>query len=222
MRLDRVVRVGPGETFYIPRGVPHRVVGDEPDERAASLYGGASLSLAYGYMPPTWTTLRHVLAERVSSDPVLAEQMPPRVWESADDAMIAGYLERLRRVAAEMTVADVRASLEGYRLGQPAHEAEPHLAEVLATGEMADDDLVVPRRGLSARVETSARGCRLAFAGDRAVDGPAAIRPALDYVAQRSAPFAVRDMPGRLSDTSKRKLAKKLVTEGFLRRCFQN
>lgn len=218
MTVRRTVRVEQGETFYLPRGIPHRVAADEPDAGEPAPFGGASLSLGFGFLPPTWATVYQVLGRKVTGDPVLAQQMPPRPWDTVEDEEIERHLEHLARLVDELTVKDVRRVLEEARTSRPSPDAEPHLAEVLAREAPGDDDRLVPRSGLAPRVEGSGDRCRLIFAGDRAVEGPQAVRPAFEWVARQEEPFAVREIRGGLTARSRRVLARKLVAEGYLRR----
>jgi hypothetical protein len=80
--------------------------------------------------------------------------------------------------------------------------------------ELQADTKLQRRRGRICRVVEGAGHATIQYSGGR-ITGPAKIAQALKYVAEHRS-FAIRSLPGDLSDREKIVLARRLVREGLL------
>jgi mannose-6-phosphate isomerase-like protein (cupin superfamily) len=199
------VLLEPGLSMYLPTGTPH----------AARAQETVSLHVTLGINQLTWRglverTVRDVLAEVPErhlpagylDDPgALAGELGDRLAEVAD---------RLREVDATTAVeSEVRRFLtgRGSRLGGG-------LRDVLAVGDLHDGTRLRRRPGHPCVLLD--RGDRLeVLLGDRAMDVPARIRPALEEVRART-DLTPADLAGHLDPQGRLVLCRRLVREGLL------
>ncbi|WP_243838676.1 cupin domain-containing protein [Aeromicrobium yanjiei] len=195
----------PGMSVYLPTGTPH----------AARAQDTVSLHVTIGINQLTWRGL----VERSLRD-VLAE-VP-------DQHLPAGYLDqpadlaeelgrRLETLAGRIRGLDPAASVED-EVRRFLTSRSPRLAgglhDVLAVATI--DDTTRLRRRPGHPCVLLARDDRLeVLLGDRAIDMPARLRPALTEVRARRE-LAPRDLAGHLDEQSRLVLCRRLVREGFL------
>ena len=194
----------PGHVMYLPTGTPH----------AARAQDTVSLHITIGINQLTW---RGLVERSLSS---LAAEVP-------SDHLPAGYLEDPQALAHQLgrhlsDIADrlhsvdptevMDAEVRRFLTSRP-----PRLEGALVDGlslEAIDDDTLLRRRPGHPCVLVD-KGERLeVLLGDRALDVPARLRPALDLVRSR-AELRPRDLP--LDEQSRLVLARRLVREGLLR-----
>jgi len=194
----------PGHVMYLPTGTPH----------AARAQDTVSLHITIGINQLTW---RGLVERSLSS---LAAEVP-------SDHLPAGYLEDPQALAHQLgrhlsDIADrlhsvdptevMDAEVRRFLTSRP-----PRLEGALVDGlslEAIDDDTLLRRRPGHPCVLVD-KGERLeVLLGDRALDVPARLRPALDLVRNR-AELRPRDLP--LDEQSRLVLARRLVREGLLR-----
>ena len=195
----------PGHVMYLPTGTPH----------AARAQDTVSLHVTIGINQLTWRGL----VERALSS--LAAEVPT-------DHLPAGYLEDPQMLAHQLGrhLSDIADRLRGV---DPAAAVEdevrrflssrpPRLEGALVDGLAVDairDDTLLRRRPGHPCVLVEQRGGRLTvLLGDRALEVPARIRPALEEVHARSE-LRPSDLP--LDEHSRLVLARRLVREGLLR-----
>lgn len=201
--------VASGDAIYMPASTPH----------AASTQRELSGHLTVGIHVTTW---RSVLAglwdEATGSDPSLDEALPPG-WLGDPDGVARGLEARTGRVAERIRGVDAgrlaRARADRFLSTRP-----PLLRGALEDAlrvESIDDRTTVERRRGSACV-LRRRGERLAvLLGDRRLEMPAWVEPAMRRIAEADR-LRVGDLADLLPDAPSRAvLARRLVREGLLR-----
>jgi lysine-specific demethylase/histidyl-hydroxylase NO66 len=194
----------PGHVMYLPTGTPH----------AARAQDAVSLHITIGINQLTWRGL----VERALSS--LAHEVPT-------DHLPAGYLEDPQALAHQLGrhLSDIADRLRGVDPEVAVQEEvrrfltsrPPRLEGALIDGltlDAIDDDTLLRRRPGHPCVLVD-QGDRLeVLLGDRTLDVPARIRPALELVRAQSE-LRPRDLP--LDAQSRLVLARRLVREGLLR-----
>jgi hypothetical protein len=196
--------LAPGHAMYLPTGTPH----------AARAQDGVSLHITIGINQLTW---RGLVERSLSS---LAAEVP-------SDHLPAGYLDDPQALAHQLgrhlsDIADrlhsvdptdvIDAEVRRFLTSRP-----PRLEGALVDGlrlDAIDDDTLLRRRPGHPCVLVD-KGDRLeVLLGDRSLDVPARIRPAIEEV-RRRVELRPRDLP--LDEQSRLVLARRLVREGLLR-----
>jgi bifunctional lysine-specific demethylase and histidyl-hydroxylase NO66 len=199
--------LSPGDCLYIPRGFPHDAVAREE----------VSIHVTIGILSYTWVDLwRRVLRE-------LAEDVRFR------EALPVGFAGDPRAVAEEIGVRakDLQAWIE--------EKATPEAAEAFAERFWRTRRAVLPgglaqleqarRLGANARFRRRPGSVfRVSVEGDeatvvlgfRVLRMPSFAEPALRFVAERSGPFGMGDLPEGLDPESRLVLLRRLVREGAL------
>jgi hypothetical protein len=196
-----------GDAIYMPAGTPH----------AASTQETLSGHLTVGVHVTAW---REVLAEAwraVERDPSFDAPLPAG-WHR-DPVPLASELDgRLSSAASALRAADPR-SIARERADRFLATRPPLVRRVLvdqlAAGAIDDATSVVRRRGSAC--ELRRRGDRLlVLLGDRRLEMPAWLEPAMRQVS-RSSSFAVGDLSRVVGDAESRAvLVRRLVREGLL------
>jgi ribosomal protein L16 Arg81 hydroxylase len=196
----------PGDTLYLPRGVPHEAITST----------SSSLHLTVGVHVHRWIdllqeTLGALATERTS----LRKALPPGFLDRhiADGVMrdviteaTAALLDRDRVQRAKFGLAKRPTEAT---IGQPGH-----FRSIDMINELTDESLVMRHAGSICRVRTHADESRIDFSGNY-VAGPAIMGPALQFIAEHEQ-FIVKDVPGDLSPDDKRDLVSRLISEGLL------
>ncbi len=199
------VLLEPGLSMYLPTGTPH----------AARAQDTVSLHVTIGINQLTWRGL----VERSLADVVA---------DVSDEHLPAGYLDdpaglsdelghRLESLAAQIRSVDTTAAVEA-EVRRFLTTRSPRLSgglhDVLAAGAI-DDDTVLRRRPGSPCV-LLARGDRIdVLLGDRSIDVPGWLRPALEDLRGRRQ-LAPRELAEHLDPQSRLVLCRRLVREGML------
>ena len=194
----------PGHVMYLPTGTPH----------AARAQDTVSLHITIGINQLTW---RGLVERSLSS---LAALVP-------SDHLPAGYLDDPQALAHQLgrhlsDIADrlhsvdpsgaVEDEVRRFLTSRPPR-LEGALVDGLTLGEIDDDTLLRRRPGHPCVLVS--RGDRIeVLLGDRSIDVPAWIRPALDEIRHRTE-LRPRDLP--LDEQSRLVLSRRLVREGLLR-----
>ena len=199
------VLLRPGRSMYLPTGTPH----------AARAQEGASLHVTLGINQLTWRGLVRRTVEPLLRS-VDADHLPAGYLDDPAD-VAAGLAERLRALADQVAALDgaraVDTEVERF-LTTRGQLFRGGLADVLAVDALAVDTPVRRRRGRPMVLRDLPDGRLRVLLGDRHLDVPARIRPALDHV--RAAEWLVpADLPG-LDPESRLVLARRLVREGLL------
>ncbi len=199
------VLLEPGLSMYLPTGTPH----------AARAQDAVSLHVTIGINQLTWRGL----VERSLQD--LISEVP-------DEHLPAGYLDdpaaladelglRLESLASRIrrvdTTTSVTAEVRRF-LTSRSPRLSGGLNDVLAVDAVNDDTLLRRRSGHPCVL--LAQGDRLeVLLGDRSIDMPGWLRPAMDEIRARRE-LAPGDLAGQLDTQSRLVLCRRLVREGLL------
>ena len=195
----------PGMCLYLPTGTPH----------AARAQETVSLHVTIGINQLTWQGLVRRSVETVL-DGVEAEHLPAGYLE--DPSLLTDELaRRLDDVADQLRSLDptgaVDAEVRRFLTGR-APRLAGGLHDVLAVGEVHDESHLRRRPGHPCAVVR--RGDRLeVLLGDRSLDVPGWLQPALEVVRTRDELRPV-DLADQLDPQSRLVLCRRLVREGLL------
>ncbi|BBY55310.1 cupin [Mycobacterium koreense] len=199
-----VLRLAPGDVLYLPRGAPH----------AAATGPEASLHLTVGLHAPTLLTLlTHVVHALSLTDERLHERLPARYLD--DPAVRAELGRRLApTVEAVGEPAAIDAGLAALANIVSRRGRCPPVQPAAVTGDVDAETVLRRYQPLYARVIPLPDGVGLQFAQVLLRRG-AEHEPALRFLAARTEPFRVRDVPG-LSRGAQTHLVRSLLAAGFL------
>ena len=199
------VLLEPGVSMYLPTGTPH----------AARAQDTVSLHVTLGINQLTWRGL-------------VERSLAPVLRALPDAHLPAGYLDhpetladalaaRLEQLAGEVRALDAGDAVEA-EVRRFLTSRGPRLAgglkDVLAVRDLGDDTRLRRRPGHPCVVLD--RGERVdVLLGDRSVDMPAWLRPALDEIRVRRE-LRPADLAGHLDPQSRLVLCRRLVREGLL------
>jgi lysine-specific demethylase/histidyl-hydroxylase NO66 len=195
----------PGHVMYLPTGTPH----------AARAQDTVSLHVTIGINQLTWRgLLQRTLADAVAQEP---DRHLPAGYLDDPGQLSAGLADRLTALADRLRSVDsgaaARQEVRRFLTSRP-----PRLEGALVDGlslEAIDDDTLLRRRPGHPCVLVEKGDDRLdVLLGDRVLEVPARIRPALEEVRRRPE-LRPRDLP--LDAHSRSVLARRLVREGLLR-----
>ena len=205
--LDGVedVLLEPGLSMYLPTGTPH----------AARAQDTVSLHVTLGINQLTWRGLLERTVASVVAD-VPDDHLPAGYVESPE-ALAAELADRLQALADDVRRVDatsaVHAEVRRF-LTTRSPRVPGGLTDVLAVRDLADDTLLRRRPGHPCVLLD--RGDRVdVLLGDRAIDVPAWIRPALEEIRARPE-LRPSDLADQLDPQSRLVLCRRLVREGLL------
>jgi len=199
------VLLEPGLSMYLPTGTPH----------AARAQETVSLHVTIGINQLTWRglvdrTVRAAVAE------IADDHLPAGYLDHPHD-LAAGLADRLAELADRIRKADTTTAVEDEVrrfLTSRSPRLPGGLRDVLAVGDLDDDTLLRRRPGHPCVLLD--RGDRVeVLLGDRAMDVPARIRPALEEIRVRSE-LRPSDLADHLDPQSRLVLCRRLVREGLL------
>ncbi|WP_244246832.1 cupin domain-containing protein [Nocardioides euryhalodurans] len=203
-RVDDVL-LEPGLSMYLPTGTPHAARAEE----------SASLHVTIGINQVTW---RRVL-ERTLLDVVAAvpDDHLPAGYLDHPERLVAGLRERLDEVAEAVRRLDaaevVDQRVERF-LSSRGTRLPGGLRDLLAVSDLDDDTVLRRRAGHPCVLVDTDSGLRVLL-GDRTLDVPARLRPALELVRERET-LAPADLADHLDPESRLVLCRRLVREGLL------
>lgn len=193
----------PGHVMYLPTGTPH----------AARAQEDVSLHITIGINQRTWKgLLQRTIGDLLAGGP---EEHLPVGYLHDPGSLAAGLAERLDELAARLRDLDITEAAERevrrFLTSRPSR-LEGGLLDGLGVGAVVDDTLLCRRPGHPCVLLD--HGDRLeVLLGDRALDVPQWLRPALDVVQERLE-LRPSDLP--LDPQSRLVLARRLVREGLL------
>ena len=187
------VELAPGDTLYLPRGWLHEALTSDED----------SLHLTVGINVVSWLAAFRAALDRCAEDVEFRRSLPSD-GEGADT-----LLERLAdRLGAEEVAAEARRRLVETRRSVLAGQ----ISQLRALDGLAIDTPVERRPTVMAELD----GGRLSFEGKRLAFPEQACEELKALVVAEQA-VRPSDLPGRLDDTGRLVLVRRLVREGFLR-----
>jgi len=200
--IDRV-RLEPGLSMYLPTGTPH----------AARAQDRASLHVTIGINQLTWRQLIRIALEEVL-DGVDDGHLPAGYLDDSE-SLLAGLTERLAGLADAVRAIDPAAVADAHVhrfLSGRQSRNRGGLRDVLEVRRLQDDTPLRRRPGHPCVLVD--RGERLrVLLGDRHLDVPARLRPALEKIRSRG-DLCPADLP--LDEQSRLVLCRRLVREGLL------
>jgi hypothetical protein len=205
-RVEDIV-MRPGLAMYLPTGTPH----------AARAQDDASLHVTIGINQLTWRGLVRRTVDHLLD--AVDEQHLPAAWLDHPDELGPGLVDRLQALAIALASVDAEdaASHEAQRfLTSRNSRLRGSLLDSLSVERIGPDTVLRRRAGrpcVVTRIQ-AADGDRLRLLiGDRSLEVPARIEPAVDVVRERTI-LTPADLG--LDDQSNLVLARRLVREGLL------
>lgn len=198
-----------GDLLFMPRGFPHKAVATPT---AASMHITVSLHQYYG-MELAKTAIELLATENAALRRALLPGFRTgkglgAVGDGLKDALAGAdwtaLLERSAEIYAQKLVRE------------EAFPADGHIAQVLEMPELTTETVVERRRAVICRVHEQGGKALIEF-GDSQMVGPLGLRPAYEMIRDRREPFAIGELPGAMSDSSRVVLARRLVKDGLLR-----
>lgn len=199
--------LAPGHLLYMPRGFIHAgVAGD-----------AASAHLTIGMHPFRWADLmKEVVGLAAERDVALRQTLTSRGASSAPRN--ADLKDRFSALLAMIRDASIVREAFGRLTRRRVHGELPvlggHFAAIDDARGIGLRTVVKRRPGIVCSVSIEKDRAVLEFGANR-VDGPAAIEPALRFIA-RNETFAAAGLPDILTNSSKLVLIRRLVVEGVL------
>ena len=199
------VLLEPGLSMYLPTGTPH----------AARAQDTVSLHVTLGINQLTWRGLVE-RSVRSALDDESNEHLPAGYLDRPE-ALAEGLADRLEALAERVRGIDPHAAVEDevrrFLTGR-SPRLPGGLLDVLAVRDLDDSTLLRRRPGHPCVLLE--RGDRVVvLLGDRSVDIPAWVRPALEEIRAR-AELRPADLAGHLDPQSRLVLCRRLVREGLL------
>ena len=199
------VLLEPGLSMYLPTGTPH----------AARAQGGASLHVTIGINQLTWRgVLRRAVAGLVDGLP--DEHLPAGYLEDTS-VLAVGLADRLVALAADLrglpTAGVVELEVQRFLTSRPTRQRRG-LVDVLAVRDLTDSTPLRRRPGHPCVLVTAGERLRVLL-GDRVLEVPARLRPALEEIRIR-ADLTPADLGGVLDASDRLVLCRRLVREGLL------
>lgn len=198
----------PGDCLYLPRGYVH----------SASAQEATSLHLTLGVLATTvHDLLRRLIDLAAKEDPALRRALPVGyatevgVATSAVKGAIAELTERLARLDPAPVAEDLVRRFWVNRRPQ----LEGQLLELDRLAALQDETPIAPRSLSTHRGELVGERLRVVL-GDRVVDFPAAVAPAVGLLLDGSVARPA-DLAAHLDEASRLVLVRRLVREGLLR-----
>lgn len=200
--------IGPGDCIYMPTGTPH----------AASTQHSLSGHLTVGVHVVSWRELVLAAVDRITSDPSLDEAIPAG-WPVDPEGLARSLRDRLAAAGTALGAIDA-AHIVSERLERFLSTRLPLVRGGLVdatTLDRLDDGSRLTRRPGSICELRERDGRLVVLLGDRRLEMPPWLRPAMRRIAQTPA-FSVGDLADVLPDPQSRSvLARRLVREGLLR-----
>ena len=195
----------PGHVMYLPTGTPH----------AARAQDTVSLHITIGINQLTWRgLLRRTLAETLAQEP---DRHLPAGYLDDPSQLSAGLADRLVALADRLRSVDAEAAarqeIRRFVTSRPPR-LEGAVVDGLALEGIEDETLLRRRPGHPCVLVDKAPDRLEVLLGDRVLEVPARIRPALEEVRRRPE-LRPCDLP--LDEQSRLVLARRLVREGLLR-----
>jgi mannose-6-phosphate isomerase-like protein (cupin superfamily) len=206
-RASLDVEIRPGDTIYMPAGTPHAATAQE------TLSGHVTIGV---HVTP-WRDVLRAVVHRVLGDGDAADPIPAG-WTEDPGRLADELRRRLDGLADRIRRAD--PSVEAESLVERFLSTRPQLARgaiVERAGRIGIDDAVIVRRGPGSICRLRRRGDRLvALLGDRRLDMPAWVEPAMRRIAMlgEDEDLVVADL--ELDARSRAVLVGRLVREGLL------
>lgn len=197
-----------GDALYLPRGVVHSAAAQE----------GVSLHITVGVLATTVHDVLSALVESAGDDAAFRRSLPAGWAFDADAAAaavksaVADLVDWLGRADA----AEVASRMRDRFASRRTPLLDGQLLEIVGLDSLDDDSVVVRRPGIVATLDVIGGPSLRLSLGDRRVELPAPLEPALRRLLDGS-PHRVGELADLLDGPSRLVLARRLVREGALR-----
>lgn len=206
-----IIHLRSGDLLYIPRGWIHEAVTDQT----------ASLHLTIGiHHPLNKDLLSAALEAMVDRHPELREALPigPLDTEAQQARLAKRFAQLVELFATHASATEAAKVIDDQLLRRGRSGGDGHLFEDIEDLHgLTSDTLLERRTNLPCRVVKIDDGVGLQFL-NRLIKGPTVFEAAMDFVAVRSEPFRVSDLP-RLPADYQLLFASSLVSDGLCRLC---
>lgn len=201
------ITMQPGDLLYLPRGFPHY----------ATTTGTSSLHYTVGVEPYRWIHfMAEALQEIAHSSVEYRHALPPGFFDLPTDS--AGPLDLAEMLSHQLHdqgfVERAKQRLETQRLSASKATSTGQFASLDSAGHLTIDSIVARVPGVHCRVRQTDDSAIIDFT-ENFVSGPSFLAPSLQFVA-RHRKFAIKALPGSLSNADKIDLVERLVSEGLL------
>ena len=199
------VLLEPGVSMYLPTGTPH----------AARAQDTASLHVTIGINQLTWRDLVETAVRRVLAD-VPAAHLPAGYLDDPEVAdRLHAHLTEVARGVEAIDPAEVVAERARSFLTSRSPRLAGGLRDTLAARELDDTTVLRRRTGHPCELLPTAEDRMVVLLGDRELEVPAWLEPALQQVRDRDR-LRPADLADVLDPTSRLVLCRRLVREGLL------
>ncbi|GAA2133319.1 cupin domain-containing protein [Nocardioides bigeumensis] len=200
------VQLEPGLSLYLPTGTPH----------SARAQDGASLHVTLGVNQLTWRGLLRRTVDRLVAE--VPDEHLPAGWLDEPALLAEPLVDQLRSLADRLArlapEAVVDAEAERFLTTRPTRQRGA-LHDVLGVRDLADHTILRRRPGKPCVVAAASAPDRIKLLlGDRVLEAPAWLRPALEDLRGRRE-LAPADL-SMLDEQSRLVLCRRLVREGLL------
>jgi len=196
-----------GDLLYIPRGFVHdaRSV-DEP-----------SVHITLRAEPPTWEdVLKATVKLAADKNEALKRALPIGFLNRSSDELASGLAARLAEIAAGEHLTDATNLFADEYVTRFSPDIAGQVQMVFSGEPPGPNDLVGPRRGVVYRLQQADDTIAIRV-GFRRIDFPDVLADQLRFALETPS-FAVRDLPGALTDDEKAVFVERLVQEGLVER----
>ena len=196
-----------GDLFYLPRGFYH----------TAASRDDASAHIRLRILPPSWEDFIHAAVKLAADEnDDLKRALPVGFPAQGGGVLAAGLAERLGAVLSRPDLDRMAAIFINDQVTRFATDTAGQIGRILTAERPRPGDLVGPRRGLIYRRHADGEEVILSI-GARHVTFPDVLAEQLDFTLDTPT-FAVRDIPGDLSDAEKVVFIERLMQEGIIER----
>ncbi|HEX8099040.1 MAG TPA: cupin domain-containing protein, partial [Actinomycetota bacterium] len=200
------VELLPGDSLYIPKGAPH----------SARTQDSVSGHLTVGVLTYTWTDVLQELFRLAEEEDTFTERLPPGYHgdEAAFSSAVSEKLEEFGRWVEKVEPNDLAGAMVRKFLTSRPSMMTGSLEGLVAADRITDQTVL--RRRPHSICHLRVAGDRLsAFLGDRELEMPASLLPAMNLVVDQER-FQVSDLSPWLDEASRLVLSRRLIREGLL------
>jgi len=196
-----------GDLLYIPRGFVHDARSiDEP-----------SVHITLRIEPPTWEDiLKATVKLAADRNDALKRALPIGFLNRDTDELVGGLAARLTEIAAHEHLTDTANLFSDEYVTRFAPDIIGQVQAVIAGERPGPDDRVGPRRGLVYRLHQADETIAIRV-GFRRIAFPDVLAEQLRFALETPS-FAIRDLPGDLTDDEKAVFIERLMQEGLIER----
>jgi ribosomal protein L16 Arg81 hydroxylase len=196
-----------GDLLYIPRGFVH-------DARSIE---EPSVHITLRLEPPSWEDLiKATVKLAADGNDALKRALPVGFLNRNSDELVGGLAARLAEIAAPEQLGRAAALFADEYVTRFSPDIAGQVQTVFGGAGLGPDDRIGPRRGLVYRLHEADDTITLRV-GFRSIAFPDVLADQLRFALETPS-FAIRDLPGDLTDDEKVVFIERLVQEGLIER----